>query len=73
MSRENDKSTIRIITVFLIIIVAFWMLIINFLPTKEPELVYLNEIEVETIIEEPWTVGYMTYIRIPLEVQKEEY
>lgn len=61
---------IRIIALFLIVIVAFWMLIINFFPTKEPELVYLNETEVVTVIEEPWTVGYMTYISIPLDVQK---
>ena len=71
MSRRDNSSTIRIIVVFLIIIAAFWVLIVNFLPQNEPELVYLNETDITKIIdEEPWTVKLGTYSQIPLEVEK---
>jgi hypothetical protein len=70
VSRRNDTGIMRLIVVFIIIIAAFWLLIINFLPQKEPELVYLNETEIETVLEEPYTLQLNTYDQIKLEVQK---
>lgn len=60
----------RLIVVFIIIIAAFWLLLINFLPEKEPELVYLNETDIETVLEEPYRLQVNTYNQIKLDVQK---
>ncbi|MCW4012442.1 MAG: hypothetical protein NWF07_05550 [Candidatus Bathyarchaeota archaeon] len=70
MSRSRNSGNIRIIMIFLIIIAAFWVLITNFLPQKEPELVYLNETQIETILEEPYSIAINTYDQIKLDVQK---
>jgi hypothetical protein len=70
VSRRRNTGNIRIIMIFLIIIAAFWVLITNFLPQKEPELVYLNETEIVTILEEPYSIAVNTYDQIELDVQK---
>jgi len=56
VSRRRNTGNMRIITIFLIVIAAFWVLIPNLLPQKEPELVYLNETEIETILDEPYSI-----------------
>ena len=70
MSRRRDTGNARIILVFIIIIAAFWVLITYFLPQKEPELVYLNETEIVTILEEPYSIALNSYDQIKLDVQK---
>lgn len=70
MSRRRNTGNMRIIIIFLIIIAAFWVLIPNLLPQKEPELVYLNETEIETILEEPYSININTYDQIKLDIQK---
>lgn len=70
MSRRRNTGNIRIILIFLIIIAAFWVLIPNLLPKKEPELVYLNETEIETVLEEPYSININAYDQIKLDVQK---
>ena len=70
VSQERDTSTIRIIVIFLVIIAVFWYLIVTFLQPKPPEIVYHNETEVETIIDEAVRVKLNQYHKIQLEVEK---
>ena len=70
MSRRKDTGNTRIILIFLIIIAGFWVLITNFLPQKEPELIYLNETEIETVLEEPYSIAVNSYDQVKLDVQK---
>lgn len=70
VSQESDTSTIRIIVVFLLIIAVFWYLIVNFLQPEPPEIVYHNETEVESVLDETVRVKLNQYHQIPLEVEK---
>ena len=70
VSQERDTSTIRIIVIFLVIIAVFWYLIVTFLQPKPPEIVYHNETEVETVLDEAVRVKLNQYHQIQLEVEK---
>ena len=70
MSQERDTSTIRTIVIFLVIIAVFWYLIVTFLQPKPPEIVYHNETEVETVLDEAVRVKLNQYHKIQLEVEK---
>jgi hypothetical protein len=70
VSQERDTSTIRIIVIFLVIIAVFWYLIVTFLQPKPPEIVYHNETEVETVLDEAVRVKLNQYHQIKLEVEK---
>jgi hypothetical protein len=70
VNRESDRSTITIILVFLVIIAAFWVLIGNFLQVSEPKVVYLNETNIEPVMDQTIRVKLNTYEQIPLDVKK---
>lgn len=70
VSQERDTSTIRIIVIFLVIIAVFWYLIVTFLQPKPPEIIYHNETEVETVIDQVVRVKLNQYHQIQLEVEK---
>ena len=70
VSQGRDTSTIRIIVIFLVIIAVFWYLIVTFLQPKPPEIVYHNETEVETVLDEAVRVKLNQYHQIQLEVEK---
>ena len=70
VSQERDTSTIRIIVIFLVIIAVFWYMIVTFLQPKPPEIVYHNDTEVETVLDEAVRVKLNQYHQIKLEVEK---
>ena len=70
MSQERDTSTLRIILVFVMIIAVFWYLIATFLQPEPPEIVYHNETQVETVLDQAIRVKLNQYHQIQLEVEK---
>lgn len=69
VSQERD-TTIRIIVIFLVIIAVFWYLIVTFFQPAPPEIVYYNETEVETVLDDAVRVKLNQYHQIELEVEK---
>ena len=67
MSRGRNTRTSKIIIVILVIAAALWVFT-NFLPEKEPELIYLNETEIKTVLDETVSIAVNTYDQIELDV-----
>ena len=70
VSQERDTSIIRLIVVFVVIIAVAWYLIVNLFQPNPPEIIYLNETEVSTLLNESVRVKLNQYHQIPLEVTK---
>ena len=70
MSQESNTSTIRLTVVFAVVIIFAWYLIVNFVQPNPPEIIYLNETEVSTLLDDTVSVKLNQYHQIPLEVEK---
>ena len=70
MSQESNTSTIRFTVIFAVIIVVAWYLIVNFVQPNPPEIIYLNETDVSTLLDDTVSVKLNQYHQIPLEVEK---
>ena len=70
MSQERNTSTIRLTVVFAVVIIFAWYLIVNFVQRDPPEMIYLNETEISTVLDDTVSVKLKQYHQIPLEVEK---
>jgi len=70
VSQESNTSTIRLTVVFAVVIIFAWYLIVNFVQPNPPEIIYLNETEVSTLLDDTVSVKLNQYHQIPLEVEK---
>jgi hypothetical protein len=65
---ESNRSILRVIIVFVVIIAFFWVLIMNILQPESPEIVYLNETSI--VVDDTIKVEHNNYTRIPLDVKE---